>query len=68
MIDTLKVELAQANAALKAHLASWDYAFAMGSSRDGASEHPKHAATRARTAELTTRVKDLKARLAEHEL
>ncbi len=68
VIDALKVELAEADAALKAHLASWDYAFAMGASRDGASGHPKHAATRARTAELTTRVKDLKARLAEHEL
>jgi hypothetical protein len=68
VIDALKAELAEADAALKAHLASWEYAFAMGSSRDGASEHPKHAATRARTAELTGRVKDLKARLAEHEL
>jgi hypothetical protein len=68
VIETLKAELAEADAALKAHMASWDYAFAMGSSRDGAAGHPRHAATRARTAELTTRVKDLKARLAEHEL
>jgi hypothetical protein len=49
-------------------MASWEYAFAMGASRDGASDHPKHAATRARTAELTTRVKDLRARVAEYEL
>ncbi|MFZ1993126.1 MAG: hypothetical protein WAU75_03380 [Solirubrobacteraceae bacterium] len=68
MIDRLQVELAEADAALKAHLASWEYAFAMGSSRDGASGHPTHAATRARTAELTVRVKDLRARLAEHQL
>ena len=68
VIEALKEELAEADAALKAHMASWDYAFAMGSSRDGAAGHPRHAATRARTAELTTRVKDLKARLAEHEL
>jgi hypothetical protein len=40
----------------------------MGSSRDGASDHPKHAATRARTAELTGICRDLRARLAEHEL
>ena len=60
--------LAEADAALKAHLGSWEYAFAMGASRDGGGEHPRHAATRARTAELTTRVKDLRARLAEHEL
>jgi hypothetical protein len=66
--DTLMAELAEADAALKAHMASWEYAVAMGSSGDGASEHPKHAATRARTAELAVRVKDLRARLAEHEL
>jgi hypothetical protein len=68
VIDRLKAELAEADAALKAHMASWEYAFAMGASRDGASDHPKHAATRARTAELTTRVKDLRARVAEYEL
>jgi hypothetical protein len=49
-------------------MASWEYAFAMGANRDGASGHPRHAATRARTVELSTRVKDLRARLAEHEL
>lgn len=68
VIETLKAELAEADAALKAHMASWEYAFAMGASRDGGGNHPKHAATRARTEELATRVKDLKARLAEHEL
>lgn len=68
MIERLKAELAQADAALTQHMASWEYAFAMGSSRDGASEHPQHAATRARTAELTGRCRDLRARLAEHEL
>jgi hypothetical protein len=68
VIETLKAELAEADAALSTHMASWEYAFAMGASRDGASEHPKHTATRARTVELTTRVKDLRARLAEHEL
>lgn len=66
--ERLKAELAAADAALKAHMASWEYAFAMGSSRDGAAGHPKHAATRARTAELTQRYQDLRARLAEHEL
>lgn len=68
MTEALRAELAQADAALTAHMASWEYAFAMGSSRDGATEHPKHAATRARTAELTRRCRDLRARLAEHEL
>jgi hypothetical protein len=68
VIDALKAELAEADAALKEHMASWEYAFAMGSTRDGGSQHPKHAATRARTAELTGRCKDLRALLAEHEL
>ncbi|MFL5865232.1 MAG: hypothetical protein ACJ780_31445 [Solirubrobacteraceae bacterium] len=49
-------------------MASWEYAFAMGSSRDGGAAHPQHAATHARTAELSGRCKDLRARLAEHEL
>lgn len=68
VIERLKADLAEADAALKAHMASWEYAFAMGASREGASQHPKHAATRARTVELSMRVKDLRARLAEHEL
>ena len=68
VIERLKAELAEAEAALKAHMASWDYAFAMGSTREGGGEHPKHAATHARTAELTTRCQDLRALLAEHEL
>jgi uncharacterized membrane protein YccC len=68
VIERLKAELARADAALTAHMASWEYAFAMGSSRDGAREHPRHAATRARTEELTRRCRDLRARLAEHEL
>jgi hypothetical protein len=49
-------------------MASWEYAFAMGHSREGASEHPVHAATHARTAELTVRHRDLRARLAEYEV
>ncbi|MFL5863161.1 MAG: hypothetical protein ACJ780_20710 [Solirubrobacteraceae bacterium] len=68
VIDRLKADLAEADAALKAHMASWQYAFAMGSSRDGAAGHPQHVATHARTAELTGRCRDLRARLAEHEL
>ena len=68
VIERLKAELAQADAALTAHMASWEYAFAMGSSRDGGREHPRHVATRARTEELTRRCRDLRARLAEHQL
>lgn len=68
MRDGLKDELADASAALKAHLASWEYAFAMGSSRDGGHNHPMHAATRARTEELTARYRDLRALVSEHEM
>jgi hypothetical protein len=66
--ERLKAELATVNAELKAHMASWEYAFAMGGGRDGAREHPMHRATRARTERLLTRYRDLRARLAEHEL
>jgi hypothetical protein len=68
MYDGLKDELAAASAELKAHMASWEYAFAMGSGRDGARNHPLHAATHARTDALVTRYRDLRARVREHEL
>jgi hypothetical protein len=64
----LREELDQATAELKAHMASWEYAFAMGGSRDGGRNHPVHRETRARTDELRARCMDLKARLAEHRL
>jgi hypothetical protein len=66
--ERLRAELEQATAELKAHMASWEYAFAMGGGRDGGRNHPVHRETRARTAELHSRCKDLRARLAEHEL
>ena len=68
MITHLKAELAAAEAELRAHMASWEYAFAMGSSADGGSEHPKHRETRAHAEQLRIRCRDLRARLAEHEL
>ena len=68
MREKLKAELADASAELKAHMASWEYAFAMGASREGASNHPAHLETRARTERLVARYRDLRARLAEHEL
>ena len=66
--DQLRAQLAEATRELREHMASWDYAFAMGSSRHGASEHPRHWETRARTERLRARKADLEARLAEHEL
>ena len=67
-LERLKSELATAEAELRAHMASWEYAFAMGSSVDGGRDHPKHQRTRERTEQLLIRDRDLRARLAEHEL
>ena len=65
-IQKLRAQLAQAEAELKQHMASWEYAFAMGQSCHGGSEHPTHWATRARTEELLGRCSDLRALLSEH--
>jgi hypothetical protein len=66
--DRLREELDAATRELKAHMASWEYAYAHAGGRNSGAEHPKHAATRQRTEELVTRVRHLKARLAEHEV
>jgi hypothetical protein len=68
MRERLKAELDEATRQLKAHMASWEYAFAMAGGANGGREHPVHAATRRRTEELTRRCGELRARLAEHEL
>jgi hypothetical protein len=67
-LESLREELALAKADLTAHMASWEYAYAMGSTRHDGGNHPFHVATRDRTAQLAQRVNDLKARLAEFEL
>jgi hypothetical protein len=66
--ERLRQELDEATLALKEHMASWAYAFANGGGPNSGRDHPVHAATRARTAELRNRVRDLEARLSEHEL
>ena len=58
LLESLRAEL-------KAHMASWEYAYAMAAGPAG--EHPVHWRTRERTAELQSRVADLRARLAEHD-
>jgi hypothetical protein len=68
MHDHLKSELEQAVADLKAHMASWEYAFAMAGGCHSGGEHPVHWITRARTERLAARCRELRARLAEHEL
>jgi hypothetical protein len=68
MRDRIEAELAEARASLRAHTASWEYAFAMAGGCHGGGDHPAHRATRARTDELLRRCRDLEARLAEHVL
>jgi hypothetical protein len=68
VLEQLKTELAAAEAELREHMASWEYAFAMGSTRDGAGNHPLHRKTRERTEQLSIRCRDLRARVAEHQV
>jgi hypothetical protein len=68
MHERLKAELAAASAELKVHMASWEYAFAMGGGCHGGLNHPLLAETRACTEVLTSRYRDARARLGEHEL
>jgi hypothetical protein len=68
MIASLRAELAEATAELKAQMASWEYAFAMAGGCHGGRDHPVHWETRARVEQLKARCSELRARLAEHEL
>jgi hypothetical protein len=68
MTERLRTELNAATAELKAHMASWEYAFAMGAGSQGGQQHPTHVRTHRRTEALRRRCRDLRARLAEHEL
>jgi hypothetical protein len=65
MPQTVEAELARATAELRAHMASWDYAFAMAAGCDGGHNHPAHREARARAERLAERCRDLRARLAE---
>ena len=66
MVDQLQNELDQATAALRAHLASWPYAFAMAGGCHGGGEHPALRAVRDENERLRARCRDLRARIAEH--
>jgi hypothetical protein len=68
MREKLMAELDQAVAELRAHMATWEYAFAMAGGCHGGAEHPTHWVTRERTKTLSARCKDLRARLAELDL
>jgi hypothetical protein len=67
MIERLRAELNEAAAELSRHLHSWEYAFAMGASHHGGTNHPVLREARANVARLERRCGDLRARLAEHE-
>ena len=47
MRESLKAEFAQATAELKAHMATWEYAFAMAAGCHGGRDHPAHWETQA---------------------
>jgi hypothetical protein len=68
MTDRLREQLDAATRELKAHMASWEYAYAHAGGPNGGADHPVHARTRAHTAELQQRVRDLRVQLAEHEI
>jgi hypothetical protein len=65
LMEELRAELEEATTALRAHLASWPYAFAMAGGRHGGAEHPSLRAVRDETDRLHTRCHDLQARIAE---
>jgi hypothetical protein len=65
MGDRLETQLAQAAAELKAHMATWEYAFAMAAGGHGGRNHPVHRETHARTERLAARCRELRRRLAE---
>jgi hypothetical protein len=66
--ERLRAEFEVATAELKAHLASWEYAFAMGAASYGGRDHSIHEQTRRRTDALQRRCRDLRAQLAEHDV
>ena len=66
--ELLERELAAATAELRAHMGTWEYAFAMAGGCHGGRDHPFHWATQSRTEELKTRCLNLRARLLEHQV
>jgi hypothetical protein len=60
-----RAELEEATAALREHLASWPYAYAMAGGCHGGAEHPTLRAVRDEVDRLRARRRDLEARIAE---
>jgi hypothetical protein len=65
-MEHLRAELEETTAALREHVASWPYAFAMAGGCHGGAEHPALRAVRDEVARLRTRCGDLEACIAEH--
>ena len=65
-MENLRAELEKVTAALREHIASWPYAFAMASGCHGGAEHPALRAVRDEVDQLRTRCGDLEARIGEH--
>jgi hypothetical protein len=64
-MEHLRAELEEATAALREHIASWPYAFAMAGGCHGGAEHPTLRAVRDEVDRLRARRRDLEARIAE---
>jgi hypothetical protein len=60
-----RAELEEATAALREHIASWPYAYAMAGGCHGGAEHPTLRAVRDEVDRLRARRRDLEARIAE---
>jgi hypothetical protein len=65
VVDQLQAELDEATRALRAHLESWPYAFAMAGGCHGGTEHPALRAVRDENDRLRARCRNLRARIAE---
>jgi hypothetical protein len=65
-MEDLRAELEAATTALRKHLASWPYAYAMAGGCNGGAEHPTLRAVRDEVDRLRTRCGDLRALIAEH--
>jgi hypothetical protein len=63
MREHIEAQLSEATAELTAHMATFEYAYAMGASAHGGSSHPLHRRTRVRTERLAARCRELQAQL-----
>ena len=64
-MEHLRAELEEATAALREHIASWPYAYAMAGGCHGGAEHPTLRAVRDEVDRLRARRRDLEAHIAE---